>query len=587
MSSSASRRRLSRDSGISSSPSSPSSPSPTWQTSLGISADISALNLGSFLLHATSSILFLVFLNATQPFLISQLGETRKQGSLSGTLVFSDELLSMFLVLFWGSLADVVGTKVVAVTGYCFVAIALLTYTLAQSPWPDLLFCRLVFAVGGSAVTSMLSGILNSYSAPLDVTPVGEGVRASNEGPSESTSLLEATTGSQAAPSRQCSRHGRLAALTGLMTGVGALIAVFFLLRLPILLASLYDRNAPPELPGDGGDEAVRRGTKEAFYIVSALAALVAIALSFGLKMDKPNSTSSPLIRRESEETSLEQDTANDSIPTTREARRQRLKRRLQSRSSASKRLIQVTRTIFSGIFAGFQLAGKDSSLSLGYLSGGLARACTIATTVFIPLLVTKFFYSSGLCSTLPSPDIPPSELKRTCRQAFTVASILSGVVQLIALLLSPLVGYMCEALSPAWTLFIATSIGTASFLILGLALPNNGDPRSPVAWVAAVGIGFCQIAAIVASLALCARSKSRLRGSDTIGGSGNVVTSVGGSIAGAYSATGGLFILLVSKLGGSLSDIYAPAAFLLLAFMAALTAIVSFVVIWQERKRS
>ena len=132
--------------------------SPTWQSSLGISSTISIVNLASFLLHSTSSILFLVFLNATQPFLISQLGETKKQGSLSGTLVFSDELLSMFLVLFWGSLADITGTKVVAVSGYCFIAIALLSYTWAQAPWPDLLFCRLLFAVGGSAVTAMLSG---------------------------------------------------------------------------------------------------------------------------------------------------------------------------------------------------------------------------------------------------------------------------------------------------------------------------------------------------------------------------------------------------------------------------------------------
>lgn len=132
--------------------------SSSWQASLGVSPTVTAINLASFLLHSTSSILFLVFLNATQPFLISQLGETKKQGSLSGTLVFSDELLSMLLVLFWGSLADITGTKVVAVIGYCFIAIALISYTFAQAPWPDLLFCRLTFAVGGSAVTAMLSG---------------------------------------------------------------------------------------------------------------------------------------------------------------------------------------------------------------------------------------------------------------------------------------------------------------------------------------------------------------------------------------------------------------------------------------------
>lgn len=406
-------------------------------------------------------------------------------------------------------------------------------------------------------------------------------------------------------PKKERNRHGRLAALTGLMTGFGALIAVFFLLRLPTLLASIHDRNAPADLPDGEGDEAVRRGTREAFYIVSALSLVVAIILSLGLKMDGPSTVEMDKSTRRSSEEGVEesvQSTSSAVATSPRRARRQRLKQRVGSKSSASGRLLTGTRNLFTGIFAGFGLAKSDLSLSLGYLSGGLARACTIATTVFVPILVTRFFYTSGLCSTLPSPDIPPSELKRSCRQAFTVASILSGVIQLIALLLSPLIGYMCEALTPAMTILIATSLGTASFLVLGLALPNDGDPRSAIAWIAAVGIGFCQIANIVASLALCAAAKTKMaaathpqaqanqgNGQSTAGTwtAHRKSTSGGGSIAGAYSATGGLFILIISKLGGSLSDLYAPAAFLLIAFMAALTSIISLIVVYKERKQS
>lgn len=142
----------------------PTQPS-RWHSYFGVSPTISAWNVAAFLLHSASSITFLVFLNMTQPFLISQLGETKKQGSLSGTLVFYDELLSMFLVLFWGSLADVTGTRLVAVTGYCFIAVALFSLTFAQVPWPDLLFCRLAFAIGGSAVTAMLSGASDEKSS--------------------------------------------------------------------------------------------------------------------------------------------------------------------------------------------------------------------------------------------------------------------------------------------------------------------------------------------------------------------------------------------------------------------------------------
>lgn len=145
---------------------------------------------------------------------------------------------------------------------------------------------------------------------------------------------------------------------------------------------------------------------------------------------------------------------------------------------------------------------------------------------VFVPLLVTRFYYTSGLCSTLPSPDIPPSELKRTCRQAFALASALSGVIQLCALLLSPVAGLACDALSAPVTLLITSALGTASFLALGVGLPGEGDPRAPIAWVAAVGIGACQIGAIVGSMALCAQAR-RMEGGK------------GGAIAGCYSFFG------------------------------------------------
>jgi hypothetical protein len=441
-------------------------------------------------------------------------------------------------------------------------------------------------------------GILNSYSASEEETALSNSEEP-QEQPTESSPLLQRSAESPT-QKRKGNRHGRLAAVTGLMTGIGALIAVFFLLRLPTLLASIHDRNAPVDLPDDEGDEAIRRGTKEAFYIVSTLSLVVAIVLAFGLKMDSPSNVEASKSRASQE--GIDEEEQSISLPATtasaRQARRQRLKQRLDMKSSASGRLLAGTRSTFTGIFAGFGLAREDLSLTLGYLSGGLARACTIATTVFIPILVTRFFYTSGLCSTLPSPDVPPSELKRSCRQAFTIASILSGVIQLIALLLSPLIGYLCEALSPAITICIATTIGTASFLVLGVALPNDGDPRSPIAWIAGIGIGFCQIANIIASLALCAHAKTKVNSSstrnngDTDDTDGDIVdkrqkVKLGGSIAGAYSATGGLFILIISKLGGSLSDLYAPAAFLLLAFMAAVVSIVSFIVVYKERKSS
>lgn len=494
-------------------------------------------------------------------------------------------------------------------------------------------------------------GILNSYSASKhDREPPTSGQ------PNERTALLDTADvderegNSAARPQQRKPTHGRLAALAGLSTGCGALLAVFFLLRLPTILARLHDRKVAPSLPDNDKvlDEAVRRGTREAFYIVSALAIAVAIALSAALKMDR-QSGEADVSDSDDATQSGNMEHNFDAGASPREERRRRMKLRLRRRDgseSRTGRLLQGVTRLCRGTMAGFSLASREADLPLAYLGGALARACTIATTVFVPLLVTRYFYTSGQCDDLPTPDVPADELKRRCRQAFTVASILSGVIQLVALLLAPLIGWVCDVQTPARALLGSTLIGTAAFLTMGTALPHDGDPRTVPAWIAAVGIGLCQIGAIVASLAQCANAKTGLaaassankvtaaeaaqtaaatgagmssaeliaedearrkqqqrRGkavaaregasstrrtqseSTVTGQQEKVFTAVPapGAIAGAYSATGGLSILVVSSLGGVLSDLYAPAAFLLMAGLAAITAIAAAVVVARE----
>jgi MFS family permease len=144
-------------------------PSSTWQGALGLHPRVSVLSLCALLIHFSSSILFLVFLNSLQPFYIAQLQDTPSRGSsdelpslriglLTGKLAFSDELASIFLVLLWGAMSDRLGIHVVAAVGYCLISLGLVSYALARKPWPDLLWARLIFAGGGSAVTAMLTG---------------------------------------------------------------------------------------------------------------------------------------------------------------------------------------------------------------------------------------------------------------------------------------------------------------------------------------------------------------------------------------------------------------------------------------------
>lgn len=540
-----------------------------WQASFGIHTGISPLNFAAFMLHSASSIVFLVFLNATQPFVIAQLGESKRQGSLSGTLIFADELFSMLLALLWGSLADILGTKPVAVLGYIFIALSLYAYTVVHSAFPGLLLARLIFAVGGSAVTSMLTGILNSYAATR--SDRSEQDQSDEHAAIESSPLLNGPV-----RRRPKDLHGRLAALAGLTTGCGALFAVFILLRLPTRLARWHDRSVA--VIEKQNDEALLRGTQEAFYVVACLAILIAATLALGLKMDAPSADSQAL---SSPPIAVVSD--NQANLTAREARRQRLRARTTSSVGRQRPIFSLSlRQLIGGIFRGFQLAGHNDTLSLAYAGSALARASTIATTVFIPLLVTRFFYSTGQCSGLPNSDVPPEELKKLCRQAFTVASILSGVAQLTALLAAPLFGLLCDAKSAAKALLLSSLIGATAYTVIATALPHDGDPRGPVAIVAAMGMGLGQIGAIVSSLALCAKAKSEVQKPIQHGltDDQNHTQHSSGAIAGAYSSVGGLSILLISGLGGRLSDTHASAAFVLMSGLATLTAVASAIVV-------
>lgn len=314
----------------------------------------------------------------------------------------------------------------------------------------------------------------------------------------------------------------RLAGLAGLFTGIGALFAVFSLLRLPVLLSRFH--HGDPSLSD----------LHHSFWIVAGISLLVAVLLGFGLKPDDGNRKRTRSIGVSSASstgpdygsTSATESPPVAQDPASREARRQRLRSRLQP-----SRLSQVKTsalTLAKGTLSGFNLASQDSELVLAYLGGGLARSATIGTTVFVPLVIARYFYHSGRCPILPPDDSTPDELKRICREAYSLASALSGVIQLFALLLAPLIGYLSDAVSPVITLGSTSLVGTIAFAILGISLSGegSGDPRSPLAWISAVCVGICQIGAIVSSLILIQRAKARA--GDKTGG-----------IAGAYSCTG------------------------------------------------
>uniref|UniRef100_V5F2X0 Uncharacterized protein n=1 Tax=Kalmanozyma brasiliensis (strain GHG001) TaxID=1365824 RepID=V5F2X0_KALBG len=165
--------------------------------------------------------------------------------------------------LIWGALAELIGLAAVTSTSYLFIAVGLVAYTLPRKPWPDLVPARLVFAIGGSGATAMLSGILSEYSGSTtaqswEEEEGAEVIRSAGRDPettsdgtlrppsrpllaeegveAEETDRLLASDEQEsngisplATQKSGRSRHGRVAAIAGVFTGLGALIAVFVL----------------------------------------------------------------------------------------------------------------------------------------------------------------------------------------------------------------------------------------------------------------------------------------------------------------------------------------------------------------------
>lgn len=191
---------------------------------------------------------------------------------------------------------------------------------------------RLLFGVGASGITSMLSALLTSMAARNDASHdiVQPLTPASEEQP-----LLgwrrpapDTVTGK-----RPKSPHARLAALLGISTGLGALLAVFFFLRLPTILHSHNDTAG---------------GLRRAFRLVAAVALMNACWAAFTLPQSQATITSAPSF--------------SHSEPQKNKVRR--------ICSGITAELLQLCQ--------GFVLGSRNATIALGFASGFIARAQVI-----------------------------------------------------------------------------------------------------------------------------------------------------------------------------------------------------------------
>ncbi|KAI5864500.1 hypothetical protein GGS23DRAFT_560439 [Durotheca rogersii] len=583
---------------------------------------------------ALFSISFLVFLNSAVSFVITDLlGVKTGVGDVVGTLGFVDELVALVACPAWGLVSDRLGVRWVAVLGYAIIAFSLFVFVQARDVYPSLVLARIAFAIGATAAATMVTAILPvltddgpspGASAPSDeeeaedspggsegssrkpstndqrdsvaislesdatITPESftRELSRNQGGPSGSADSEGADTGADAeAKSR---RPSALAGYVGLFTGCGALLALALFLPLPAHFSS--EEGVTPA-----------QAITYSFYVVSVVALFVAVFVFFGLRGlrgEEGKGWRMLLGLRRSQNEGLRPTTAGRPLP--------------------------YRRLLLSSLRLGF----TDPNIALGYLGGFVARASTVAISLFVPLYVNAFFIDNGFCR--GSPNDPSPELKKECRAAYVLASILTGVAQLAALLCAPLFGYASGRLV-LWRrqsskegggsvgvdlpLVLAALLGVVGYLAFPrLRSPEykdaDGRGGGPAVFLIAVLIGISQIGAIVCSLGSLGRGVLNadapvVRAADNgdagaeednietdalMGGeqqqqqqqqgSGADGTQVAksrvqlkGSIAGVYSWCGGAAILLLTKLGGYLFDVAAPGApfYLMAGFNAAL----------------
>ena len=84
------------------------------------------------------------------------------QGTISGNLAFTQEIIAILLVAMFGMLSDRIGRRPVMVFGTLVVAIGFALYPFATS-LTELFIYRAVFATGAAALSSVLAIIVNDY----------------------------------------------------------------------------------------------------------------------------------------------------------------------------------------------------------------------------------------------------------------------------------------------------------------------------------------------------------------------------------------------------------------------------------------
>lgn len=193
-------------------------------------------HMSTFYVACMAGILLSTFMPQMQPYLLSEFLQIpqSEQGVVSGDIAFWGEIAIIAAVGFWGALSDKIGRRPVMALSFAIMAVAILLYPMAHS-FGELLVYRVIFGIGVAAYSCMVFAIMADYTAD--------------------------------------SSRGKATGFLGMANGIGALITVFILLRLPAIFQA------------QGMDS--REAGVATYAVVLGLAALFAIWMWLGLKKTK------------------------------------------------------------------------------------------------------------------------------------------------------------------------------------------------------------------------------------------------------------------------------------------------------------
>lgn len=457
-------------------------------------------NLVAFNAVGFFAISFVVFLASTQPFYLNSvmnISFDKNIGSVIGTLGMIDELTSILFAPLIGVIFDKIN-NLNLITNFLKID----SVKFIQSLGFAIIGLSLI---GYGNVTTLVPSLylLRSFFAVGITSCMNLLTVMLNQVTNSDFKLLAPLAQPEAEPlvdqttSRR--KNGKYSALLGISTGLGAMFAVSMWLPLPINLANHF-----PSL-----DE--KSSLQYAYIVVGAVSIFVGLFLNFFLYDSSKQ---------------LQDDTEDNEYLSYKEI-----------------------------VVNGVEISKNNLKIQLAYVGSFVARSTTVATSVFIPLYIYSYYANNELCSSESAPN------QKNCHDGYVFSAILTGVAQLLGLILSPFWGILLDnSKFGKVNCLLASSIlgvlGTFGLCLLNWANPAY-DPRSFSCFLVISLIGVSQIGSIISSMSLVSSFSYEL--------DSNIKKSVIGSISGFYSVCGGIGILIITKIGGYLSDKWIVAPFFLL----------------------